>query len=124
MDFQEICIELILDNPKLINLKKVGVGREAEFFNGFQSIICKLLQLYFARHFQQRDGKIIDSFHEKRSIEDNNKASYKEKITWDIHGKCTSEILEKDIDYATDSDDFHAKFLSGTTLAKTLSWIL
>ena len=99
---------------------------EAAIFNGFQSAICKLLQLYCARHLQQRDEKAIDSCHQKSSIADNNKASYKKEIIWDIYEKRTSDILEKSIANETDSDDFHAKLLSlsRTTLGETLSWIL
>ena len=40
------------------------------------------------------------------------KGSYKKEIIWDIYGKRTSDILEKGIADATDSDDFHAKLLS------------
>ena len=97
---------------------------EAAIFNGFQSVISKLLQLYCARHLQQRGEKAIDSCHQKSSIADNNKGLCKKEIIWDIYGKCTSDILEKGIADATDSDDFHAKRLSGTTLGETLSWIL
>ena len=61
---------------------------------------------------QQRDEKAIDSCHQKSSIADNNKASYKKEIIWDIYGKRTSDILEKGTADATDSDDFHAKLLS------------
>ena len=85
---------------------------EAAIFNGFQSVISKLLQLYCAEHLQQRDEKAIDSCHEKSSIADNNKVSYKKEIIWDIYGKRTSDILEKGIADATDSDDFYAKLLS------------
>ena len=85
---------------------------EAAIFNGFQSAICKLLQLYCARHLQERDEKAIDSCHQKSSIADNNKASYKKEIIWDIYEKRTSDILEKSIANETDSDDFHAKLLS------------
>ena len=46
--FRRFCDELISTNPQLINLKKVGVDMEAAIFNGFQSVICKLLQLYCA----------------------------------------------------------------------------
>ena len=95
--FRKFCVELISANPHLINLKKVGVDMEAAIFNGFQSVISKLLQLYCARHLQQRDEKAIDSCHQKSSIADNNKASYKKEIIWDIDGKRTSDILEKGI---------------------------
>ena len=78
--FRKFCVELISANPHLINLKKVGVDMEAAIFNGFQSVISKLLQLYCARYLQQRDEKAIDSCHQKSSIADNNKASYKKEI--------------------------------------------
>ena len=110
--FRKFCVELISANPHLINLKKVGVDMEAAIFNGFQSVISKLLQLYCARHLRQRDEKAIDSCHQKSSIADNNKGSYKKEIIWDIYEKRTSDILEKGIADATDSDDFHAKLLS------------
>ena len=85
---------------------------EAAIFNGFQSVVCKLLQMYCARYLQQRDEKAIDCCHQKGSRADNNKALYKKEITWDTYGKRTSDILEKGIANATDSDDFHAKLLS------------
>ena len=56
--------------------------------------------------------KAIDSCHQKSSIADNHKASYKKKKIWDIYRRRTSDNLEKDIADATDSDDFHAKLLS------------
>ena len=59
--FRRFCVELISANPQLIYLKKVGVDVEAAVFNGFQSVICKLLQLYCPQHLQQRDEKAIDS---------------------------------------------------------------
>ena len=42
----------------------------------------------------------------------NNKALYKKEIIWDIYGKHTSDVLEKDIADATDSGDFHPELLS------------
>ena len=66
--FRRFCVELISANPQLINLEKVGVNMEAAIFNGFQSVILKLLQVYCARHLQQRDEKAIDSCHQKSSI--------------------------------------------------------
>ena len=110
--FRRFRVELISANPQLINLKKVGVYMEAAIFNGFQRVICKLLQLYCARHSTERDEKAIDSCHQKSSIADKNKASNKKEIIWDIYRKHISDILEKSIADATDSDDFHAKLLS------------
>ena len=110
--FRKFCVELISANPHLIDLKKVGVDMEAAIFNGFQSVISKLLQLYCARHLRQRDEKAIDSCHQKSSIADNNKRSYKKEIIWDIYRKCTSDILGKGIADATASDDFHARLFS------------
>ena len=107
--FRRFCVELISANPQLINLKKAGVDMEAAIFNGFQSVITKLSQLYCARHLQQRDEKAIDSCHQKSSIADNNKTSYKKEI---IYGKRTSDILKRGIADATDSDDFHAKLVT------------
>ena len=60
---------------------------------------------------------------QKSSIADK-KASNKKEIIWDIYGKRTSDILEEGTGDGTDSDNFHAKLLSATTLAVTLSWIL
>ena len=108
----ESCVEMISANLQQINLKKVGVDMEAAIFNGFQSVVCKLLQLYCARYLQQRDEKVIDCCHQKGSRADNNKALYKKEITWHIYGKRTSNILEKGIADATDSGDFHAKLFS------------
>ena len=48
----------------------------AAIFNGFQSVICKLLQLYCSQQLHQRDEKAFDSSHQKSSIADY-KASYK-----------------------------------------------
>ena len=110
--FRKFCVELISANPQPINLKKVWVDMEAAIFNGFQSVVCKLLQMYCARYLQQRDEKAIDCCHQKGSRADNNKALYKKEITWDIYGKRTSNILEKGIADATDSGDFHAKLFS------------
>ena len=42
-------------------MTKVGVDIDVAIFNGFQSIIKKLLQLYCARHLQQRDEKAVSS---------------------------------------------------------------
>ena len=106
--FRRFRVELISANPQFINLKKVGVYMEAAIFNGFQRVICKLLQLYCTRHSTERDEKAIDSCH----IADKNKASNKKEIIWDIYRKRISDILEKSIADATDSDDFHAKLLS------------
>ena len=64
--------------------------------------------------------KAIDSCYQRSSIADNNKASYKKEIIWDIYVKRTSDILEKGVADATDSADFHGKLLSGTTLGETL----
>ena len=48
--FRRFCIELVSANPQLINLNKVGVDMEVSIFSGFQSAICKLLQLYCGQH--------------------------------------------------------------------------
>ena len=69
------CPELISAYRQLIKLKKVGVDMEAVIFNGFQSAICKLLQMYCSQHLHQRDEKAFDSSHQKCSIADYNKAS-------------------------------------------------
>ena len=44
--FRRFCVELISAYHQLMNLKKVEVDMEAAIFNGFQSVICKSLQLY------------------------------------------------------------------------------
>ena len=66
--FRRFYPELISADHQLINLKKVDVEIEVSIFNGFRSIICKLLQLNCARHLQQRDENEIDSFHQKNNI--------------------------------------------------------
>ena len=50
---------------------------------------------------QERDEKAIGSCHQESSMADDNKASYKKEMIWDIYGKCTSDILEKGIADAT-----------------------
>ena len=48
--FRRFCVGLISSNPQLINLKKVRVDIDVEVFNGFQSVICRLLQLCYTQH--------------------------------------------------------------------------
>ena len=85
---------------------------EAAIFNGFQSVITKLLQLYCANHLQDRDQLAIDKCNEKTKISDDRKESYKKEIIWDIYGKRTNDTLEKGIAEASDADQFNAKLLS------------
>ena len=59
--FRRFWVELISANPQLIKLKNVGMKIEIAVFSGFQSIVCKLLQLYCSRHVQQRDKKAMNS---------------------------------------------------------------
>ena len=59
--FRRFYVELISANPELINLKTVDVDTEVAIFNGFLSVIYKLLQLHCARHLQQRDENTSDS---------------------------------------------------------------
>ena len=110
--FRRFCVELVSANPGIMNLRKVGVDMEAAIFNGFQSVITKLLQLYCARHLQERDQLAIDKCHQKSKISDDRKASYKKEIIWDIYGKRTNDTLEKGIAEASDSDLFNARLLS------------
>ena len=102
---RRFCVELISAYHQLMNLKKVEVDMEAAIFNGFQSIICKSLELYCKQHLHQRDEKAIDSSHQKSSIADTRfLVWYIEERIWDIYRKCTYDIFEKGINDPTNSD--------------------
>ena len=62
------CVELISAIPHQMNLTKVGVDMDFAIFNGFQSVICKLFYLYRARHLQQKNEKVTESWHQKISV--------------------------------------------------------
>ena len=48
--------------------------------------------LYRSQHLQQRDKKAIENCHQRSSVAENNKTSYKTEIICDIYGKRTSDI--------------------------------
>ena len=55
---------------------------EAAIYNGFSSIIPKLLKLYCVKHLKDRDEKAIDTLHEKGKIASKLRGHYKEEILW------------------------------------------
>ena len=110
--FRRFCAEIVAANPNLLNLRKIGVDMESAIFNGFQSIIPKLLQLYCVKHLQDRDKLAIDKCHGRSNIADGLKASYKQEIQWDIYGKRCGDTFEMGIADATDSDEFNARLMS------------
>lgn len=58
--------------------------RKKAIWKIFLNVIYRLLQLQCAWHLQQRHEKVIDGCHQKSSVADKHKASYKKEIIWDI----------------------------------------
>ena len=110
--FRRFCMELIASNPNLINLRKVGVDMEAAIYSGFRSVIPKLLELYCVKHLQDRDKIAIDKLHNKTTLSDDLRASYKKEILWDLYGRRYGTTFETGIADASDADEFNARLNS------------
>ena len=107
--FRRFSMEIIASNPNLINLRKIGVDMEAAIYNGFQSAIPKLMQLYCVKHLQDRDKIAIDKLHKKTNLSNEVRASYKNEILWDVYGKRCGMTFETGIADAADSDEFNSR---------------
>ena len=55
--FRRFCLELIAGNPKLMEIKKVGVDMESAIFNGFKSVLIKLTRLNCVTLEAKRGGR-------------------------------------------------------------------
>ena len=110
--FRRFCAELVSANPSVANLKKVGVDMEAAIFNGFKSILPNLLQLYCAKHLQDRDLIAIEKLHGKMKLSDKDKEHYQKEILADIYGQRLGDVVENGLAESDDEDVFNAKLIS------------
>ena len=110
--FRRFCLELISAKPEISNLKKVGLDMEAAIFNGFKSVLPKLLQLYCAKHLQDRDVATIDRLHKNMKVSNDLKTQYQEEIVADIYGRRRGDTMENGLIEADNEDDFTAKLAS------------
>ena len=110
--FRRFCLELLAGNPKLTELKKIGVDMEEAIFNGFKGILTNLLKLYCVRHLSQRDEVAISKLLEKSNKSSDNKAQCQKEIRTDIYGHRMGEVYDFGLAEAFDEDDFNAKLAS------------
>ena len=58
--FGRIALELLAADPKLIELKNLGVDLESAIYQGFKSFIPSINRLLCVKHLKQRDEKKLD----------------------------------------------------------------
>ena len=58
--FRRFCAEMLCSNPQIVTLQKVGVDMEKAIFNGFKSLLPKLMRLLCVRHLSKRDEVSIE----------------------------------------------------------------
>ena len=97
--FRRFCAELLSANPKLTDIKTVGVDMESAISNGFKSLIKSLSKLYCARHLSKRDEVAIDK----------NRTRCQAEIIKDLYGDRDMEVYEFGLDESFDEDDFNEK---------------
>ena len=111
--FRRFCCELIAAKPTLSDLKVIGVDMEAAIYNGFKSVIRKLVRLLCVRHLRQRDEKAIDKLLENVRRSEDQKGLVKNEILSDIYGqRISEEEYENGLAESLDENDFIVKLTS------------
>ena len=110
--FGRFALELVSANPKLKDLKKIGVDLESAIFNGFSNIIPRVSRLVCGHHLKKRDeSELLNLLGKTRkSAVERNHA--KGEIVKDIYGSREGNYYEYGFAEATDAEDFTAKLES------------
>ena len=99
-------------NPKLIELKAVGVNMESAIYQGFKSNFKDLSQFICVRHLQQRDETKIEKLLQRTNQTSVLKKKSKYEILKDLYGERIDSYYEYGLAELLDVDDFQAKLAS------------
>ena len=108
--FTRFALEKSAGNPKLIELKTVGVDMESAIYQGFKSNFKDLPRCICVRHLQQRDERKIEKLLERTNKISPQKKKSKYKISKDLYGEQCGTYYEYGLAESLDADNFQAKF--------------
>ena len=107
--FTRFALEKSAGNPKLIELKTVGVDMESAIYQGFKSNFKDLPRCICVRHLQQRDERKIEKLLERTNKISPQKKKSKYKISKDLYGEQSGTYYEYGLAESLDADNFQAK---------------
>ena len=110
--FRRFVLEMCAGNPKLIELKAVGVDMESAIYQGFKSIFKDLSRFICVRHLQQRDETKIEKLLKRTNQTSAQKKKSKYEILKDLYGERSGTYYEYGLAESLDADDFQAKLAS------------
>lgn len=110
--FARFALELVSANPKLKELKTIGVDLESAIFNGFKNMIPTLSRLVCVHHLKKRDEVKLLKLLEKTGRSASEKKHALAEIIKDIYGSREGNYYEYGIAEASDAEDFKARLAS------------
>ena len=109
--FRRFAVEL-LANPRLANLKKIGVDMEEAIYNGLSSLLPNVEKLHCVRHLKQRDEAQIIKILNKFNGTELQINKIKKDILDDIYGQRMGGVYEYGLTESTDKEEFLSKLES------------
>ena len=127
--FTQFALEVSAGNPKLIELKTVGVDMESAIYQGFKSNFNDLSRFICVCHLHQLDERKIEKLLEKTSKTSAQKKKSKYNILKDFYCEKSGTHYEYGLAESLDANNFHAKlpFLEEkwkTTVPEFREWFL
>ena len=102
--YRRFASEIVMVEPELINIKKVGHDLDQAIPNGLTDIFIRAKKLWCMQHLQERDAYKLKQFGaNKRTVE---------RIMADIYGSQNSILLESGLADSYDEEDFNVKLES------------
>ena len=104
-----MALELIDAEPKLVDLKFIGVDLEEAITEGMKRIIPNVNILYCVRHLKQRDEEKLKNLLAGLKLSAAGKKSAKAKIIQDIYGEREGTCYDYGLAEANNEEDFLTK---------------
>ena len=110
--FDRFALELLAADPKLIELKNLGVDMESAIYQGFKNFIPSINRLLCVINLKQRDEKKLDKLLNRLKQNAASHQQAKFNILQDICGCRTSGFYEFGHADAFNKEDFEVKLAS------------
>ena len=104
-------LELLAADPKLIELKNIGVNMESAIYQNFKNFTPSVNRLLSERHLKQGDEKKLDKLLNRLKLDAASHQQAKCSILQDIHRCRTGGFYEFGLIDAFNKDDFEVKLL-------------
>ena len=107
--FSRFSLKLRAANPKIKDLKSIGVDMEATILNGFKIPNPVLGLLISVRHLRKRNKEKALKLLEKTNQTAAQRSKSKKKILSNIYGECEGTYFDYDLAEASNECDFNVK---------------